>query len=641
MTSIDGLDWRWPILVPLFALFALFHFLWGKFYIGYSLSQAQIIPIIKSIHDPSLFSEDFMVLTKDGYHTIYTYIVAWLMGPFGDFELPIFLLHILSVIFCFYFSFQICRLIFSSSSLSLIFCFVMPLQFAMLYGYQAKWRTIFIHPNHNTIGLAFMLGSFYFLLRNREKMAFALLAAGAYFHSLSTYHFFILLMLWNSVRLFFGWKSGRSLRINNFGKVSSYTLFLLLILPLLVQQLSVSNTFDDASWRTFRAINFYESFPLSWPPDVFINFSAFFLLAIFCWHMLKEQSASRHLSIIFGFICGSVFLSVLGLIGVEALNSGTVLLAQLSRATIWAHYFGSMLIVAYLYFSFRMTMLNLLAVLIIAISIFYQGWFTFLACPLFSIAHIILLFNHRAAGYRWHRSFIIYATLQVMLIGFYLSNLNISVFLDGVSIDFEQISESLHPLLCVISILAVVALIFWRTKMNEWSQRIQIFVVVGVWACLGLAMSLLFLNRQLCLTSSQKNWFDLQKWASEKTQPQDKFLIPLGLVGFRNFSDRMPLVEWQDGTQQYFSGAIGALYRERLRDLGFDGEKKLSSQDLGYYNWLPDEKLIFLREKYGVLYYVQMKRHPLRKSFNLKWRDLKDKPTYENEYFVVTKLSYL
>jgi len=74
------------------------------------------------------------------------------------------------------------------------------------------------------------------------------------------------------------------------------------------------------------------------------------------------------------------------------------------------------------------------------------------------------------------------------------------------------------------------------------------------------------------------------------------FITPPYLQGFRVYSERSTVVEWKDGTQQYFDSDYSYIWWERTNDIGDEVKEK--------YNNLSKERLIELCKKYNASYIV-------------------------------------
>ena len=79
----------------------------------------------------------------------------------------------------------------------------------------------------------------------------------------------------------------------------------------------------------------------------------------------------------------------------------------------------------------------------------------------------------------------------------------------------------------------------------------------------------------------EKNWIDMQLWAKANSNPDDAFIVPPYLEGFRIESERTVYCDWKDGTLLNFNPAFGLEWLRRMEQLGYE---KNSSRADGFRN---------------------------------------------------------
>jgi hypothetical protein len=96
-------------------------------------------------------------------------------------------------------------------------------------------------------------------------------------------------------------------------------------------------------------------------------------------------------------------------------------------------------------------------------------------------------------------------------------------------------------------------------------------------------------------------------------------LTPPYSQGFRIFSERPIVVDWKDGTQQYFDTEYGYEWWERIQMVGGSGRK---------YDGMSEEEYIAVAEKYEASYLVV----PASRTLNME-------KAYANKEYAVYKIT--
>jgi hypothetical protein len=142
----------------------------------------------------------------------------------------------------------------------------------------------------------------------------------------------------------------------------------------------------------------------------------------------------------------------------------------------------------------------------------------------------------------------------------------------------------------------LVLLIFWlviRTQLKRWLVYSSAILVILVIIAYIIPATY---QRVTPPYEKRGDWIDVQLWAKENTPINAMFITPPYLQGFRIFSERGAVVEWKDGTQQYFDMNYSYKWWERSDDIG--------KEDRAFYDSLSKERLLELCKKYKASYIV-------------------------------------
>ncbi len=616
-------------IISICALIASFDFIYQRLTLIFSFPQAQIMPFVKAYANPVLYPTDPMVKTRFSYISLYPRYLGYLLKYFSNFELLIYVNQIFWILISLIIVFKIAKHVTRSERCATVSSAILFFQWPMFFGYQAHFRSL-LNPSHNIVGFAFGVASIYALILKRRYFAFVILAAGAYFHSLSIVHLFVLLFLVEIFEIF----SRRA-----FFKLNRYfppALFCILISPLLFFELSNKRTYSTEDMTTFIKVNTLDSFPLSWSPATYFNFGCFILLALFCIGRVQNKIDTNIIRWGRNIIFASLILSLAGLVGVEAFRNHFAIIFQATRCTSWIVWIGSAFIASHFVLCFRRSWFFYLGSISILVGIFNQGGFYFISNPFFPIALLFFQLSENRRFWTWSRPDIIKSLISLTFISYWIYIVLTKKF--DFPFFFDPIFLKMSYNWAIIPIFIFWLSILWLEPQNQQTKKTSIL------ACLSFGISaflltLIFIFRYDVYSPGDKAWFEIQRQAKAVSQPNDAFVTPPWQYGFRVLSERMPITERLDGTQQYFSPEFGDLYRERMRALGFDPSRFFLAQvdHILAYNHFSHAQLGELKLKFGAQFYIVQKkfiRDPAPTQF-----DTGDLPIlFENEFYRLVRI---
>lgn len=180
-------------------------------------------------------------------------------------------------------------------------------------------------------------------------------------------------------------------------------------------------------------------------------------------------------------------------------------------------------------------------------------------------------------------------------------------------------------------------------------------VLLGMWTLglafnTGLTYSVKLLDNRPGMSASFFNghdwptrrdggdWHAVQRWVLENTAPEDVFITPWYLSGFRAYAHRSPVAEFADGFAAILNRDFAFAWWERMADLGGTPPDAAETQkyidDTSYWVWRGSQKYLNLRHeeltrtarKYGARFVVTNAQGMPEFPFILR---------YKNESFAV------
>lgn len=631
MTTLKGV----PFLCFIFTAAIIFHLSWQKYCLTCGLPQIQVQAFAQAFADPSVFINDPMIATRFEFLSVYPKLLGILIPVFQSLDLSVFVIHIISIFFLFFFFYKIALLSFKSERIALLCVCMLPFQYPMFYGYSSHWRTLFFRPGHNIIGLAFGICALYFYLKKRKIFASFILGFGCLFHSLSILHLFLLLFISEMVSFISNYFREPRWDIVRLKENSSWIIaFLIVSGPFLFLDALNYRTYSAEDIQTFINVSGYDSFPFLWSFETYLNYFSFLSLLYCCWIWGKEQRKIDGLQWAAPLILSSLFLCLIGIIGVQFFKSGTIIVLQLTRSTVWVSALSCLFITYTIVHRWKENFSSKFAAVLIVLAIAYQGWFHNFITPFFSIAVLLFIWkpqlNKREKLFFLSQLFLVIAWAINSFRSFSVLNFNLENWFYLKNSPYFFIFPALFCLIWVF---------LYFDFVNQIFNRFRTFVSILVFLISFFSLCLLFRYREAFLNPLHRDWQEVQLWSASHSTPEMKFITPLWLNGFRTHSKRSPVVEWQDGSLLYFSPSYGSKYRERLKDLGLDPLKSFhdnfKSSSTDEYHALSKSDLRRIHNKYAAEFYIVVKLTPDLMPTQISL----DLPlVFENNYFKVFSL---
>lgn len=226
-----------------------------------------------------------------------------------------------------------------------------------------------------------------------------------------------------------------------------------------------------------------------------------------------------------------------------------------------------------------------------------RGWLAFFLYP----ALIIFCLKHLQTA-RKKVLLVVITCLSVFLINFFLLEIiKIS------AIAQFQLVRSIAPLAYLGLAMSPVLL----------TPRNLLVKITGAAIFIGLSLNLfsLWTDSSVQFPKQTDDWIEVQKWARQNTNPEDKFLVPPTTTGFRVFSHRPIVGDIKDGAVVMYDRNYALYWYNVWRDLsGFPDLSKndfLSLKEKYHYDYLVTPKnqmlnfeIVYQNQKY-IVYHPQ------------------------------------
>lgn len=575
MKFLGRLDEAFLIFTGAF-IFMAFYFNLNSVTVGASFPEAQQIPIFFS--DKVEFSpQDLVIQSRDHFHSVYFDFMRFLVNSGWDVRewMPVILFALNISIFV------LLHFIFRTLGLSLgISLFLSALSFGdwpMFFSVNWFWKNSFIYLSNNSVVLPFLLVSFWAVFTKRYWLAFSILGLSIYVHALNGVHAFLCVLSGLGFQ-FLSKNRGdlRSLRPHFVGVV----IFGVLFLPYLFMYLGGSQNINALDFKVLSAVNWRDSFVFEWPLESFISYLA--SLALF--FRFQKEIASKELRhfLIGVVVCGAI-LSLIMIVGVDGFQSKMQVLFMGSRSTRLT-IIATIIALGFWLSAERNKKIQILHVLTFSMVLLlpreiFSFHFELLAVYVF----LVDLLRERT------RSVVSFASLFLFSILFFVNNEEpIAIFRR-----LDQFS-GFHLLVLQICLLSAFICASFRASMI----RNGFFVLLIVVSATNLKWDF---RERLGVYS---DWVEAQRFVKKIVlKPDEMVLTPPWLTGFRIFSERSPVLEWQDGTQQFFHFEVSKQFKDRATLLDLDADIPLAVQDDMVENFSV-ATLQTVKEKYKVRYYL-------------------------------------
>jgi len=327
------------------------------------------IPFIKSIIDPNLYPNDYLIAEKKYFYTFFNSGCAMLVKTF-HISLPqlFFSLYCISLYASLYAYFKIAITLYPKKEVAYFSVVFLIFSFTTL-GEVRTIESLFLE---RTFVLPFLLFAFYFFLRKKIVWAYALSGFAFLFHPLSAAYMLACLFVCSLLSFKeIGWKN----------LAIGFIMLILLISPVLYLKVkhpapSLGFFHADPQWlELLRLRSSHHLFPSGWSPLLLVQ-SALFIAGFGLCRIHKPQS--WHYKAVMLSAGAVLLMCVMGTIFTELYPLSIVLQFQLFRSFVFLIFFA---IIFYSNFFFeesknRNALLQKVMVFICFAGIFYNGNFS-------------------------------------------------------------------------------------------------------------------------------------------------------------------------------------------------------------------------------------------------------------------------
>lgn len=184
---------------------------------------------------------------------------------------------------------------------------------------------------------------------------------------------------------------------------------------------------------------------------------------------------------------------------------------------------------------------------------------------------------------------------------------------------FNQYSLSFSKSFMIFAPVITVLFLFLR---QNWKILFtSILVILFLW------MPYMFYKYEIKKDEYASNWIEIQKWAKVETLSEDSFIIPIYLSGFRFYSERPQVVNWEDGGTGFYARGYMKKWWARIKEFGLTFEKHDLESQKYLYTHLSEKKVLDISKKYEASYFITESKSPY--SFE---------NVFSNDIFIVYKV---
>lgn len=374
----------------------------------YGLSDHAItIPFLKSIANPSLYPNDYLVAEKSYYYSYFWQALGFI-GRYFPLNVPLlfFVLYYVSLFFFFWGIYLIAKLLWRRQEVAYLSLFFL-LFFKPTLGGMSTFDRAFLT---RVAVLPILVFAFYFFLRKKFLWSFVLQGVGFLIHPLSAAHMIAILFLASII-----WMREMGLK----KILVCWIILASLASPIFIWKIissppSVSLLHANADWlELLRLRSADEIFPFSWPRVVFLEAGLVFLAFLASW---KYKPQTQYHRIIIGATFLIIGFCILGTIFSEIYSFPLALNLQLFRSFQWLVYLAFIYFANYAFQELRSGkgLYKLLAVFL-AFGVFYGASNWAYGYAAFLILALLLVLKKRGTNSKLPRYFV-YALLAVVLI---------------------------------------------------------------------------------------------------------------------------------------------------------------------------------------------------------------------------------
>ncbi len=550
------------------------------------------IPIIKKLINPSLYPNDYLFTTIDGYVSFFPLLMAKLVLLFNDMKLIYYTIYILSLLIFYRAIFGIANLVFNRQ-VGIISVLLMLFLNPSLGGSVIYFSRLF--PAQVVMPLA--LYSIFLYLSGKKKLAFIILGIGFNLHVLvSAFACFIIGV--HSVTNFL--KENEKLK----SIIIYLILFLLMSLPSILRIVQSHEEIDNLAetLRIFKIQGGHHSFPSTWELNTWLTYFLFLLAGILAYFKTPFKKKPTFFVVSFFSIASLCFV---GILFTDFFPSINIIKAQFFRSTNYLTIFVLMTLANAIHFFWDKNFLNRIVVSCLFLTLFLPITINSLVISIVSLLFVgQKRFYFSIPKLRVSRIHIIVACVLFVVIPS-------SIFLIMPEVLNLVLDLSKRHYLRVFSLSLVVLVLFSLTAYSLKTRRNIVFLgIVLILFTFPMMYSVFHSNDRYNM-----DWIEAQLWVKENTSKDVKLLTPPTEIGFRVYSERAIVCELKDGTQQYFKNEFGFQWWEKVN--------RLNPEENPFKN-KSESELINIGKDYGAKYLV---------FYNDK--DLSLKQVFRNDTYVV------
>lgn len=170
-------------------------------------------------------------------------------------------------------------------------------------------------------------------------------------------------------------------------------------------------------------------------------------------------------------------------------------------------------------------------------------------------------------------------------------------------------------------LLPVIFVLFFTLKKNLRVLFIGILTILLLWT------PYMYYKNQVKQDKYVNDWIAAQKWAKNNTSQDSIFIVPTYLNGFRFYSERPQVVNWEDGGTGFYARSYMLEWWERMQDFGITSTSYGLGKQMSIYNSLTEKEFYRISKKYNAKYVIKENK----KELNLP-------VVFSNENFSVYRL---
>jgi hypothetical protein len=549
-------------------------------------------PFIKHILNPNLYPNDPMIATSSAYTSFFPHFIAILIKVFRNMEIIYFTVHLVSMFLFMLVIYILSLQLFDSqivAVISLIFMFSKKLALG-------KSGIHYTSMDHTFALFPLTLFGIWFFLKERKAIAFAVVGFAFDFHALTATYAFSMLAFWTFLDgIGKSWRYYRdedsSIDIRKIwlrDTLLPIGMFVAFALPTLIWSVLKSGGPITDEWvRLLRIRSSHHSFPFAWSKEHYVNYLLFLAFgALGLCHPPAKRFHSKIMTfaLAIGVLCG------IGVIFAEYHPLKIILRLQLFRSTAYLTVFCLIYISNYIVSSWTKSGIHKIAVVLTFFTLFFfLSYYSLAVLVLFLYVLVEWVLPNRGEGSP-HFGILLFVLFALVLRVYCPhSNFPSKINLDAITGFLRKLFED--RLLVILLCLGIILALKDRISVGIL-QKATIAAVALILAFYVIPSSF---TRFHPASRSKTGWIDVQLWAKENTSIDATFLTPPYKQGFRTFSERPIVVDWKDGTQQYFDTEYAYEWWERVQMVGGNTRN---------YDKMSEQEYAEVAEKYNASYLI-------------------------------------